>query len=438
MEIQRHIYTALDSWKDREDRRPLLIRGARQVGKSYAVRHWARNHFEKESFVELNFEERPQLKAIFERDLVISRILDELNLVLGKNLRTPGCLLFMDEIQACPSAITSLRYFYEKAPHLHVIAAGSLMEFILESASFPVGRIDSLHMFPLTFGEFIAASGKGNLKNHIETCKFDNPLVPMVHQELLDLLRQYYRVGGMPEAAARYLSTRDYSEASRIHGILLNGYEEDFAKYSKQVDWDALKTVYHRIPDLAGRTRLRYAEVDRVLRAEKVKRALSLLEKAGLITRVISTYARKLPLEAAAKSNFFKVIFLDIGLLQHALGFDWRNISVTQDLTDMREGIFAEQFVGQEVLAERARDANYTLHYWDRHVKGSDAEVDYVVEHEGMPAPVEVKSGSRGTLKSLAWYMRDYSPPSAFVLSQRNIEKLDSITFLPLYLASRI
>ncbi len=138
------------------------------------------------------------------------------------------------------------------------------------------------------------------------------------------------------------------------------------------------------------------------------------------------------------KSNFFKVIFLDTGLLQHAVGFDWRNVNVTQDLTDMRDGIFAEQFVGQELLAACTKDSGYLLHYWDRHIKGSDAEVDYVVEHDGAPAPIEVKSGVRGTLKSLACYMQEFAPRNAFVLSQRNIERLDSITFLPLYLAGRI
>ncbi len=297
MEIERDIYSTLNSWKDKENRRPLLIRGARQVGKSYAVRHWAQKHFDESNFVELNFEERPQLKEIFERDLVVSRILDELNLVTGKNLRTPRALLFLDEIQACPAAITALRYFYEKAPELHVIAAGSLVEFVLESASFPVGRVDSLDMFPLTFGEFIAAAGKGCLRDYIEQCGLEEPLVPLVHEELLGLLRRYYRIGGMPEAVARYLSTSDYSEASAVHAILLNGYEDDFAKYSKRVDWDALKTVYRRIPDSIGKTRLRYADIDRALRAEKVKRSISLLEKAGLITRVVSTYARKLPLQ---------------------------------------------------------------------------------------------------------------------------------------------
>ena len=436
IELKRDIEKSLERWRVQHGRKPLLVRGARQVGKSYTITTWARRSFER--VVVLNLEERPQFRQLFAKDLAADRMLDEINLLTGVNLRLPNSLLFIDEIQTCPAAITGLRYFYENMPGLFVIAAGSLIEFILQEIGFPVGRVESMYMFPLTFYEYMSATGRQALRERLESERWKEPVPDLLHRSLLDDLRAYCRIGGMPKPLATYLETRDYTDASREHATLLQAYTDDFAKYSKRSDWQMLREVFERLPQFVARTRVKYSQLAPGGRCEKIKRELALLEYAHLAEPVTATYAAKLPLHAAAKPNFFKLLFLDIGLLQHALGFDWRSLPLDVDITSLCDGCFAEQFVGQQILAARSLETRYTLHYWDRHAPGADAEVDYVIEHEGNVTPVEVKSGVRGTLKSLARYNKEFQPRSAVVLSQRNVERADNITWVPLYFAGSL
>ena len=436
MNIKRQIYNELDRWLSSVTRRPLLVRGARQVGKSFAIRHWAKQRFD--NLLEINLEEQESLRVIFQRDLSADRILDNLELATGVNLRRNGSALFIDEIQSEPRALLALRYLYEQCTELPVIAAGSLVEFILEHIGLPVGRVDQLHMKPLGFCEFLEALNKEHLAAQIFKNDFSKPLAGIAHQQLLELLRIYYYVGGMPEAVAAYAQSRELAVVSDIHARLLTGYEDDFQRYSKNSDWAALRTVYHSATNVVGESRVKYVRLDRELRGEKVKSALNLLIKAQVLSKIVSTYAKTLPLKSSVKEKFFKLIFVDIGLLHHALGFDWRSVDLEDDLTDIRDGAFAEQFVGQELLSTCSINTSRSLYYWYRAEKGSDAEVDYIVNYAGEPTPVEVKSGARGTLKSLSLYMTTFQPTNGFVLSQRNVEQLESTIFLPLYMACRL
>ena len=437
-DIKRNIYTDLDIWLNALERKPLLIRGARQVGKSYAVRTWASRHRKVEHFVELNLEQRTSGKEIFEGDLKVDRLLRELQLFTGASLREPGTLLFIDEIQNAPRAITALRYFYEEMPELPLIAAGSLVDFALEQLSFPVGRVHQIPMFPLCFYEFVAAVDGEVTAEFIQSCSLNESVPESVHQKLLDLLKQYYLVGGMPEAVSQYIKTQDLARVSDVHEQLLLSFKDDFLKYAKKNEIEPLRVTLEKAPYLVGDCRVKYVNIDRSIHSDKLKNALSLCEKANLISRVISTYSSKLPLGAGADRKFFKLLFLDIGLLHHSLGFNWTEVEPGADLTNIHDGSFAEQFVGQELLATFGTVNQRNLYYWYRKEKGSDAEVDYIVPNQGTPCPVEVKSRHRGSLKSLTMYIQKFKPAGAFVLSQRNVETLTDTKLLPLYLASRV
>lgn len=438
VDIPRAFSSRLDDWLARKDRRPLLIRGARQVGKSYAVRTWATRVFGAEGLLEINLEESPRLKQLFASELNAGHIVDQLNLLTGFNLRLPKRLLFIDEIQALPSAISALRFFYEQMPELPVIAAGSLLEFVIDTQGLPVGRVELLHLFPMSFREFLSAQGKEQLSEYIANAPLVEPVSQVVHKELFSMLRLYMRVGGMPKAVHAYHETRDIREVAREQELLLSTYREDFPKYAKRTQIETLHAIYSRIPYQIGAHRVKYTKVDPDTRIEKTKRAIELLQHAHIISKIYCSYATKLPLKAAERPEFFKLLFLDIGLLQHALGFNWQNIDPETDISTLCDGVFAEQFVGQELRAQRSSSTPYDLHYWDRNAPGSEAELDYLIEYEGEVAPLEVKSGLQGSLRSLHAFIKEYRPRNAFVLSQRNIERLDTITWLPLYLAGQL
>jgi uncharacterized protein len=437
MEITRDLYSELDVWFKQDDRKPLLLRGARQVGKSYLVRTWAKRTLGEDNFLEINFEEFPKLKGIFEADLDINRILDELTLFSGRSIKSGEVLVFFDEIQICPQAITCLRYFYEKAPNIPVIAAGSLLEFVLQEISFPVGRISSIYVRPISYFEYLSSIDKSHIREYLEDLKIDgNSKIPeYLHSDLLHELKKYFLIGGMPKAVSVYIKHRDLSLVSAVHNDILSAYYDDFPKYSKKSEWDVLKIIFEKIPFLVAGTKIKYTSIDRNFRIEKIKRALLLLEYAGLITKVISTNAKQPPLNSQAKLSTFKLLSLDIGLLQHSLGFDWSSLSPDSNLTDTCRGKFAEQFVGQEFLASSSVHTRSILYYWCSMKYHSDAEIDYVTEFKNKVVPIEVKSGTRGTLKSLTEYEKQFKPGLSIVFSERNIEKMENTIFLPLYLA---
>lgn len=408
------------------------------MGKSYAVRAWAKER--NLTLVEINFEEQPRYQQLFEEDLVVDRVLDEISLLTGKNLRQPDHVLFMDEIQFAPRAITALRYFYEKAPSIPVVAASSLIEFALQEEGSPVGRVESLYVFPLSFFEFLYAIDKTSIADFLSEYDVSKgePISPVVHNEILKTLRLYYQIGGMPKVLSTFLDTRDFTKVANEQSLIIKGYQDDFQKYARKAEWSPLQATMSRMGSLVGRTRVKFSSVGDEFSSGQIRRAIDLLDYALLVSRVYSTHTKELPLAVSAQHKYFKLLFVDIGLLHHILGFDWRTVSPSADLTDICEGRLAEQFVGQEIITARSGMGRYQLHYWDRPKRGSDAEVDYVIEVNGGPAPIEVKSGMRGKLRSLTQYIQELHPSKAVVLSQRNREQSQSIEFMPLYLACRL
>jgi predicted AAA+ superfamily ATPase len=436
--FDRSLTKCLSSWFKEQERKPLLLRGARQVGKSWAVKQWCKNA--SLNLITINFEERPQLATIFEQDRDTKRILNELSALTSASMRDPQNVLFFDEVQKAPKAIEALRYLFENEPKVNVLAAGSLVEFVLEEHGLPVGRVQSQFVFPLTFVEFLTALNKKGLSNIIEEFDLNKPLpIPQViHKEILSYLKLYFRVGGMPRVVSTYLANLDLLKATEEQAVLISGYVDDLRKYAKKTDWVLLETILLKMGALAGNGQVKFSSIDSGAKSPQVRRALNALCHALVLHKIAPTTATVPPLPAHASDKKFKLAFLDVGLLHHILGFDWGRLSPDADLSDVAEGRFAEQFVAQELIATRSDFSRYNLHFWERAKAGSDAEVDFVIERENSVIPIEVKSGAKGRLRSLAKYIEEMKPKQAIVLSQRNVEKMDNITFLPLYLACRL
>ena len=322
--MKRDVEKELLLWKEKRERTPLIIRGARQVGKSYTIEAFGKANFEQ--LVTINFEENPRAIACFE-SLEVEVILKQLGYLYGVVIIPGTTLLFLDEIQLCPQAIRSLRYFKEKLPTLHVIAAGSLLEFVLENEkeplSFPVGRVRFLNMKPLSFREFLQAIGQGQWEELLGECDLGKPIPEEFHTHLLQFVRDYFLIGGMPAAVKSYVTSRSYVEVQREHRALLDIYRLDLAKYGQKNEFAHLQKLFNRAPFLVAK-HFRYSKIDpeSTNPAREYKNALHKLHQAGLIIPVYATSANGLPLKAEINEKKFKLLFLDIGLLQTALEID--------------------------------------------------------------------------------------------------------------------
>jgi predicted AAA+ superfamily ATPase len=428
--MQRDLYEILCQWKRDANRRPLLVRGARQVGKTYLVNEFGRREFT--SLITLNFEKNPEYKDIF-NSLEPTDILEKIVLFTGKGIEPGKTLLFFDEVQDCPSAIMALRYFYEEMPSLHVIAAGSLVEFTLESENFriPIGRIQYIYLFPMSFGEFMAALGEKELRNYICDPSKLPQLPESLHAKLNEYIRRYFILGGMPAVVQQYCTTGDMIACQRIQRAIVDTCQDDFGKYSRKLKHRYLDRVYNAVPKMVGR-KFVYARVDNTIKSRELKAALELLEKAGVVKKIKRTSGAGLPLEAGAKNSFFKVLFLDVGLL-HAVNGIYSDTARAKDFTTLFKGAVAEQFVGQELLAYQNPYSKPLLYYWVREAKNSSAELDYLIQKDGEVIPIEIKSGPTGRLRSMHMFMEKYQVRRGVKISQAPYGSDNQIISLPLY-----
>lgn len=431
--MYRNITQSFLNWKDRPNRKPLIVRGARQTGKSFSVTTFGNDNFEGSTHI-LNFEKRPDLHLLFEQNYEVSRILAELEILLNKKI-TPGRdLLFFDEIQECPKAIVSLRYFYEQIPALHVIAAGSLLEFALKDMPFPVGRVELMNMYPMNFYEFLKATGKGISADLI--LNKPKELSESVHMMLNEELRKYFFIGGMPECVKTFADTNSLAEVFEIQSGLISTFRQDFNKYSGKADKACLDSVLLSVAQKVG-AQIKYSELAEGFSNPTIKKAFELLETARLFRKVKAASPAGLPLGAGASDKKFKAVMLDIGLLANLSGINVSKEYLKSDLLSVFRGAMAEQFVGQEMLA--AGDSE--LFYWSREASSSSAEVDYLIEKQGKIVPVEVKSGHSGKLKSLHLLLKTFSNvDSAFVFSNAGYAEIpdQKIKFLPLYYTASV
>ena len=431
----RDIDRTLLAWKDSPGRMPLLVRGARQVGKSTSVRFFGARHFER--CVVVNFEQYSEFKGCFDT-LVPSEIVSALSLVSGERIRAPETLLFLDEIQECPRALTALRYFYEQMPDLAVVAAGSLIEFTIEPERFriPVGRVGFLYMTPLSFCEFLRSSGGDVLVDGLAELGLGSPLPGPAHDRLLAAVRRYGLLGGMPAVLARHLETGDMIACQHAQAAIVQSYRESLAKYASRAQQLHMESLFAAIPRLVGR-KFKYVAVDPTVPSRTLKPALDLLVKAGVAVRVRRTTGAGLPLAAGTSATFFKTLFLDVGLMQRGCGLDL-TVSRAVDLLAAHAGAVAEQLVGQELLACRDPHAPPELYYWAREKRGSSAEVDYLFPYGGQIFPVEVKAGHTGRLKSLHMFLDRYGAPFGIRMSQAPLSFGNRVLSVPIYAVSRL
>lgn len=422
---------ALKSWKNDPGRKPLLVRGARQVGKSFLVEQFGRAHFSSMAVVNFEFDRRTL--ACFET-LDPEKIISHLSLMLGQPIIPGETLLFLDEIQECPKAILALRYFKEKMPQLHVIGAGSLLEFTLNQAEFrmPVGRVQSLYIKPLSFHEFLLAQNQEGLLDYLSNVDLQHPVEPAIHGLLLEKCRDYFVVGGMPEVVKNYVQHKNGMQAQVLQGTLLEYYQHDFGNYQAKVKLPYVKTLFDKLPALVSQ-HFKYRDVDADGLARDIKPALQCLKDAGLVYVVQATSASGLPFSSTVNERKFKVLFLDIGLVSHASHLSFEAI-LAQSLMLINRGALAEQFVGQELLAYGRHYEAQHLYYWDREKLGSVAEVDYVVNVGSRIVPVEVKAGTTGRLKSLHLFMKEKGVSLGVKVSQDPLSYTGGVLSLPFYL----
>ncbi|MBR2254149.1 MAG: AAA family ATPase [Prevotella sp.] len=430
MYYQRFIDKYLAEWAARENHKPLLLRGARQVGKSTAVRHLAESF---ESYIEINFEKQASYIPLFKvQDIDVKKIVAQIAAMAGKRIEPGRTLLFLDEVQACPEVIMSLWFFKEDMPELHVVAAGSLLEFALEDLpSFGVGRIHSMFMYPMTFDEFLMANGEQLLMDARNEASASEPLPQPLYDKLVGLMRTYILVGGMPEAVAKWVETRDYLACQEVQDDIVVTYEDDFPKYRKKIDPTLLRNTM-RSAAVQVTKKFVYSAVEGSYKAVEVKKALDMLAKAGIIIPVTHTDANGLPLGSEADSSYQKILLLDTGLMLRLLNMTTGDISelteqvLTSSVTDLvNKGPMAEMLAGLEMLHYRTPNIRHDIYYWQRQAKNSLAEVDYISSYRQKVLPIEVKAEKQGGMKSLWMFMREKRLTTAIRSSLENFGTFD-------------
>jgi predicted AAA+ superfamily ATPase len=379
------------------------------------------------NFVEINFEKQPEIKTLFTDNLDVKRIVSQLAIVCGKSIEAGKTLLFLDEIQMCRNAIMSLRFFKEDFPELHVIAAGSLLEFALEELpTFGVGRIHSMFMYPMNFDEFLEANGEEQLLQARNEVSIKEPMPQILHDKLVQLMRTYMLVGGMPEVVSKWVETHDFMRCQEIQDDIIISYEDDFPKYRKRVDPTLLRKTMRSVAVQATK-KFVYSQVGADYTSKNVKSALEMLTLAGIVIPVVRTGANGLPLGSEADTQYQKMMMLDSGLMLRLLDMTLGDVQqITSDIMTasaadlVNKGPLAEMVVGLELLRYKTSNMRHELYYWLRQERNSMAEIDYVTTKGMNIMPIEVKAGTQGGMKSLWLFMREKKLKKAVRCSLEN------------------
>lgn len=425
--MKRSIYKDLLTWKNSKRRKPLLLQGARQVGKTWQINDFGKREYQ--DYVYLNFEQNPDLRTLFTGILSPKQIIQNISLFLGRKIVSHNTLICFDEIQAAPEAITSLKYFYEEAQEYHLIAAGSLLGVhVGKRNSFPVGKVNFMTLYPLSFSEFLEAHGDSLLLDKLKNLSRIEPLPEILHEKLLTRLKMHLYLGGMPEVVQHYLDNEDIQAVRIIQKEILEAYKRDFSKYTAPSQAIKTSELWKSVPfQLAKENKkFKYNTVRPKARASSFEQTIEWLRNAGLIHVVSNLRTPKLPLSAYADFSKFKIYLLDTGLLGAMLNIGSELIVKPSGLFSQFNGAFIENFVTHELIKSGIDD----LFYW---TSNSDAEVDFVVQHSSEIFPIEVKSGKSLHMKSLRSYTQKYQPSFAFRISPRNYIRRDDFINIPLY-----
>ena len=437
MYIKRFIDNELMIWREAQNHKPLLLRGARQVGKSSSVREFGKVF---DNFVEINFEKKEHLQTqkVFEKFSSPKSIIEELEAIYGQKIVAGKTLLFLDEIQSCIPAISALRFFYEEMPELHVIAAGSLLEFALqELSSFGVGRISSIFMYPLCFTEYLQALGFDAMTDKISTAAPEKPLSDALHTSVLKHLVRFIAIGGMPEVVKSYIGNQNFLDCQQVLDDLMTTYYDDFAKYKKRVPPTRLQDVFSAVMEQNCK-KFFYSKVSENANIDQVKEALQLLEMAGLIYPVYQSSANGIPIGAKINRKFTKYLPFDTGVLQRFLGLNIGRILIGETLEQINKSNIVELFVGLEMLKAMPTNSRSNLYYWQREKIGSQAEVDYLIQKSDKIIPIEVKSGTTAKMQSLHLFMKEKQSEYGIRTSLENFGQYNKIRVYPLYAIKQI
>ena len=435
MYLKRNIDVELLNWKNDTPRKPLLLRGARQVGKSTSVREFAKNF---RYYVEVNFEERDDVRKLFDGNLSPKEICHNLSIYYDTPIIPGETLVFFDEIQSCIRAISSLRFFYEKYPELHIIAAGSLLDFALsELPAFGVGRIRTMFIYPLSFDEFLTATGDAQLLEIKNNAALQNPLTDLLHDKLISLLKKFMVLGGMPEVIANFVNNKDVRECQKSLDDLILSLKSDFSKYKRRVPALRISEIFESVCGQMG-NKFVYKKADTHANHKQIKEAIELLLMSGLIISVTHSSGNGIPLGAEADSKKRKLLIFDTGIFQRLLGLDIKNILFENDFDLINKGAIAELFTGLEILKSSSCYEKHELYYWQRETPNSSAEVDYLLQLKENIIPVEVKSSKKGSMKSLFIFLNEKKRDYGIRFSTENFSTYNNVKVYPLYAVSNL
>ena len=435
MYLKRDIDKVLLNWKEAERRKPVLLRGIRQCGKTSAIRNLSTKF---KSFIEINFEKQPKLCAMFEGDIDIKRIIMQLELQFSQKIVVGETLLFIDEIQECPRAVTALRYFYEEMPNLHVIAAGSLLEFVLHGkgaeVDFPVGRVRSIYMYPFSFMEYLRAVEGEMIADYLEKFQVGHQ-ENTAHDRLIEAYKTFLVVGGMPEAVLTYMTTGSLLECQQVHRDIIFNFMDDFNKYSKNVSADIIRKVFeYSIHNVCGQTKASSAISG--VSAYYFEKSIELLHRAGLVYPVKASGCTVLPLGVTEKEHNKKLIVFDTGVYLTECGLDVGELISAQVFDDINKGDVVEMQTGLELIKYTSPYSEAALYYWYR--GGASAEVDYVINLKNKIVPIEVKASGKGRMQSLYRFLDTHELASQGIrVSLENFSKYDNILVYPVYAVSK-
>ena len=429
--MKRDIYAKLLEWKKSPTRQPLLLQGARQVGKTYILKEFGNQEYHHCCYI--NFEETPGCKTFFEADLKPSRIVRDLSIYLEIKIDPGSTLIIFDEIQECPNALTSLKYFCEHAPEYHVVAAGSLLGLKLSGArGFPVGKVHFLQLYPMSFFEFLDAINRPMLRTMLEEIQIVKPISEPHHIQLIEFLKFYFYIGGMPKAVLRYAETAGIDFVREVHNDILKAYLQDFAKHAPPTLVMRITQAWNSIPIHLGKENKKFifSAIKKSARARDYEEALQWLLDAELIYKVSSIKAPRLPLTSYSDHEAFKIYLLDVGLIGAMCRLPARVIVEGDKLFTEFKGSLTENYVAQALKTEH----DGPLYYW---TSEREAEVDFLVEYEGTIFPLEVKSGMSTKKKSLLIYKEKYDPHVIARTSLMNLKQDGKVINFPLYLINR-
>ena len=429
--MYRYKIEELKKWKNSDTRKPLIIRGARQVGKTWLMKEFGEKNYEKCAYI--NFDDNSRMAQLFSGDFDIDRIIQGLKIESGVNIEAEKTLIIFDEIQECPKAVTSLKYFYENANQYHIITAGSLLGVAMhQGTSFPVGKVDFLDLYPLNFKEFLKALGEDDLIDLIN--KNDINLITVFSDKLKIYLKQYMYIGGMPEVVETYIKNKDFNEVRKKQEVLLQAYEQDFSKHAPNNVVPRIRQLWNNIPTQLAKENKKfiYGLVKEGARAREYELALSWLIDCGLIYQVNRVNDCKIPLSAYQDFNAFKLYLLDVGLLCAMAKLDAKTIIEGNDIFVEFKGALTEQYV----LTELKTNVDSPVFYWSSE-KGT-SEVDYIIQIGRNNIPIEVKSSENLQSKSLKSFVQKYNTKINVRTSMSNFKKEEWLINIPLYLIGNI